>query len=88
MNNNTLELFDEFEYQKYLVVYDKTPTKILAYERDNPYIEYDIPNEVAVPESDIARFYPDFDNLIFAYSRIFRIFWFYFREVRRKIGLF
>ena len=73
MNNNTLtrvdtlELFDEFEYQNaHLVVYDKTPTKTLAYDRENPYIEYDIPNEVAVPESDIARFYPDFDNLIFA----------------------
>lgn len=63
MTNNltrvdTFELFDEFEYQnKHLVVYDKTPTKTLAYERDNPYIEYDIPNEVAVPESDVARFY-------------------------------
>lgn len=63
MTNNltrvdTLELFDEFEYQnKHLVVYDKTPTKTLAYERDNPYIEYDIPNEVAVPESDVARFF-------------------------------
>ena len=73
MNNNTLtrvdtlELFDEFEYQNaHLVVYDKTPTKTLAYDRENPYTEYDIPNEVAVPESDIARFYPDFDNLIFA----------------------
>lgn len=72
MNNNltrvdTLDIFDEFEYQNaHLVVYDKTPTKTLAYDRENPYIEYDIPNEVAVPESDIARFYPDFDNLIFA----------------------
>lgn len=73
MNNNTLtrvdtlDIFDEFEYQNaHLVVYDKTPIKILAYDRENPYIEYDIPNEVAVPESDIARFYPDFDNLIFA----------------------
>lgn len=66
MNNltrvDTLELFDEFEYQnKHLVVYDKTPTKTLAYERDNPYIEYDIPNEVAVPESDVARFYASQD---------------------------
>ena len=73
MNNNTvtrvdtLDIFDEFEYQNaHLVVYDKTPTKTLAYDRENPYIEYDIPNEVAVPESDIARFYPDFDSLIFA----------------------
>ena len=73
MNNNTLtrvdtlDIFDEFEYQNaHLVVYDKTPTRALAYDRENPYIEYDIPNEVAVPESDIARFYPDFDNLIFA----------------------
>ena len=72
MNNtltrvDTLDIFDEFEYQNaHLGVYDKTPTKTLAYDRENPYIEYDIPNEVAVPESDIARFYPDFDNLIFA----------------------
>lgn len=73
MNNNTLtrvdtlDIFDEFEYQNaHLVVYDKTPTKTLAYDRENPYVEYYIPNEVAVPESDIARFYPDFDNLIFA----------------------
>ena len=73
MNNNTLtrvdtlDIFDEFEYQNaHLVVYDKTSTKTLAYDRENPYIEYVTPNEVAVPESDIARFYPDFDNLIFA----------------------
>lgn len=59
---DTLELFDEFEYQNvHLVVFDKTPTKTLAYDRENPYIEYDIPNEVAVPESDIARFYSSQD---------------------------
>lgn len=64
MNNSnlaridTLDVFDEFEYQnKHLVVYDKTPTKTLAYEQENPYIEYSIPNEVAIPESDIARFF-------------------------------
>lgn len=55
---DTLDVFDEFEYQnKHLVVYDKTPTQTLAYEQENPYIEYHIPNDVAIPENDIARFF-------------------------------
>ena len=59
---DSLDLFDEFVYEdKTLIVYDKTPTKTLAYEQNNPYIEHYIPNNVAIPESDICRFY---DNQI------------------------